>query len=508
MVELGLLALMAALSVGTFFLPHGDSDNDDKDEDTPVEEPQETQAEGDVLDTGAELIDETQTEAEVLDTGAEFKVTQTGVDIQVGADETRSLAVVYFMDTQDDPDDFILTDEARFYLVPEDVDWSGANWENQYLMPDAENEEDELYKYNLSEFEEHYGLELIATVDLKGVSDDVDAPADRIGEVTSNVPISGYYLEAITDGDELVTFLPEDYVELRNGLAQQTVTSDTVATDEADWIYAEGDGLSLDGAGGDDILEADGDDVLIVGGAGDDSIEAAGANSTIIAGSGEDEVISYGGEVRLGGGNDYANPHDGESTVYGGSGDDRIIANEGANVLYGEGGDDRLFVRGEGSVARGGSGDDSIFVGNSAIGYGGAGNDELKLESGGTGDGGAGNDLFTVMNFFHADEGGVVITTGEGQDTIDAAPRSVYGGEADDIYMRITDFDPEEDILQLSSYSSDDEGNAIEIVEAEDGTYTDVRVTYEANYGAEAGIVVIRLDGTPGITEDQIVFAA
>ncbi|MCI5039578.1 MAG: hypothetical protein MRY81_07840, partial [Donghicola eburneus] len=243
MVELGLLALMAGLSLGTFFI---DQDNDGSDSDD------------------ADPVPDTEEEAAA---SAVVNISQNdGVDIQVPEGETRSLAVIYFTDTQDDPEDFVKTDEARFYLIPEDVDWSSVSWETRVEMPDAgpvPEGTQTLYNYNLARFEEHFGLELIATVDLKGVSDEVDSPADRLGGITSNVPIKGYYLEAVTDGDNLGTFLPEDYVELRDGLAQETVTEDTTGSDFAEWFYAETDGLTLDGAGGDDILESAGDQASI-----------------------------------------------------------------------------------------------------------------------------------------------------------------------------------------------------------------------------------------------------
>lgn len=490
MVELGLLALMAALSVGTFFLPHEVSDSGDDDDDTGVDQ-QENQ--------------EDLTEA--AETGATMNVTADGVNIDVGADETRSLAVIYFVDTQDDedPDNFVLTDEARFYLVPEDVDWSAADWDQQYLMPDAENEEDIIDAYDLDTFEERYGLELIGTVDLKGVSNDVEAPADRIGELTSNVQISGYYLEAATDGDYLVSFLPEDYVETRNGLVQQTVTTDTVGTDDLEWFFTEEDGISLDGAGGADILETTGETVTITGGAGDDSIYAEGVDNIIQSGGGDDLIYSGGGELDLGKGDDSAAITTGDATVHGGAGDDSISGSNGLSTFFGESGDDNLSVSGAGSVARGGNGADFLGVRTGATGYGGAGDDHLQVDRGSRAFGGAGNDLFQIWDFLNEDSGPAVITLGEGNDTVEVAARNASGGVADDIYLRITDFDPDEDVLQVGAYNSG-RVDSVEIVEADDGSHTDVRVTYRER-GLTPGIAVIRLDGTPGITEDQILLA-
>lgn len=490
MVELGLLALMAGLSLGTFFM---DQDNDGGDDD------------------GADPVPDTDQEtAETPAASTVVNISQNdGVDIQVPEDETRSLAVIYFKDTQDDPDDFVKTDEARFYLVPEDVDWSSVSWETQVEMPDAgpvPEGTQTLYNYNLPRFEEHFGLELIATVDLKGVSDEVESPADRLGGITSNVPIEGYYLEAVTDGDNLGSFLPEDYVELRDGLAQETVTEDTTGSDFAEWFYAETDGLTIDGAGGDDILESAGDHASIIGGAGDDRIDVTGVDTVIDSGAGDDQVTALGGTFSLGAGDDSARFSGGEILAHGGAGDDTISAYDTDDALiYGETGDDNLNVSGIGAVARGGGGADFVSVNNGAKGYGGTGDDHLSVDSGSTGVGGAGDDLFTVWNFFRDEDGAATVTGGEGADTFDAQVRNAYRGETDDIYMRITDFNPDEDVLQVGVFSSHNAVKSIDIVEAEDGTYTDVMVKYKAYQGIKGGVAVIRLDGTPGITPDQIV---
>lgn len=498
MVELGLLALMAALSVGTFFLPHGDSGSSDTDDDLAVDE---TETE--------------ETAAETAETGAVFNVTEDGVDIQVGEDETRSLAVIYFKDSQDDPDNWFLSDEARFYLVPEDVDWSGVNWETQHQMPGEYETDESIVYYTLKTFEEHFGLELIATVDLLGVSDDVETPAERIGEVTSNVPISGYYLEAVTDGDYLASFLPEDYVEIRNGLAQETVTTDTVGTDDPEWFFSEEDGISVDGAGGADILETTGETVSIIGGAGDDSIDADGLDNFIQSGDGDDVIYAAGGELHLGKGDDKAaitelNPTSnftiGDTTVHGGAGNDTISSGGGDSMstIYGEAGDDNLGLNGEGAVGRGGNGADFLHVSNGATGYGGAGDDRIHVwYSGARAFGGGGDDLFRITNDLHNDDDPTVFTLGEGNDTVEVITDDAYRGEADDIFLRITDFDPDEDVLQVAA---DYAGRvaAIEIVEADDGSHTDVRVTYKEK-GLPPGIGVIRLDGTPGLTADQII---
>ena len=90
-------------------------------------------------------------------------------------------------------------------------------------------------------------------------------------------------------------------------------------------------------------------------------------------------------------------------------------------------------------------------------------------------------------------------------DTFDARVWNARDGEADNIYMTITDFDPTEDVLQVGVFQTGNNVDSIEIVEADDGSYSDVRVTYTPQDGLDPGIAVIRLEGTTGVTADQIV---
>ncbi|MCR8827144.1 hypothetical protein [Pseudosulfitobacter koreensis] len=188
---MGPLMLMAWFS--GLLLHLGDDSENEEDLDTPEEPetPEEPDAE--------------------LDTGASFVRTDDGVELELGDDETGSLAVIYYLDTEDNPDDFIQIDEARFYLVPEGVDWSNASWETRDDVP-GQNESEGPRGYDLEDFEEHFGLELLGTVNLKGVPVDEDDPSNRFGGITANAPVEGYYLEAGTDTDTLISFLPEDFV--------------------------------------------------------------------------------------------------------------------------------------------------------------------------------------------------------------------------------------------------------------------------------------------------------
>lgn len=471
-----------------------------------------------------ETDDETEDPEVVLDTGASFTETEDGVELELGEDETGSLAVFHFTDTQDDPDDFVKVEEARFYLVPEGVDWSDASWETQHLVPGQEEFkeiEGNIHEdYSLEEFENFFGLELLGVVDLK------DADDDDI-DVVSNAPVDGYIVEAVTDGDYLSKFLPEDYVETRNGVPETSVFEDTTGTSGTDWFSADADDLTVNGAGGDDFLETANLNATLIGGGGDDVISSDGENSILRGGAGDDDLTANNANALLQGGDGDdqltisnetvygGNPNDdpvtteGSGTAYGGDGDDYISGRGDAGmVLYGEAGNDRVVASGENVEGFGGTGDDVLSTLNGATVYGGAGNDVLYLDSGTTGDGGDGDDTIHVWNRLHNDDGQVVLSTGDGSDIVDVIVRSPYGGEADDVFLQVTDFDPEQDVLQVGDWGTGNKVGDIEIVEANDGSYSDVRVTYTWTTGADPGTAVIRLDGVTGLTADQIVITS
>jgi Ca2+-binding RTX toxin-like protein len=500
---MGSIALLALLS-GLLLTATLSSDDDDTPIDTP-EEP-ETPVDPDDPDTP---VDPEEPETPP-DTGATFDATEQGVQIELGEDETGSLAVIYYTDTEDsgNPDDYLQVDEARFYLVPEGVDWSSASWETQFDIPGGDSYGGPPSGYELADFEEENGLELLGVVDLLGVPHVSEDPSDRIGEITANAPVAGYYLEANTDGDELVTFLPQDYVVTREGVPELPVFEDTTGTEETDWLSADADGITVDGADGDDILETDNDDVTLIGGLGDDTIEARGDDAIIHGGEGNDMVQANSATVEGGAGDDSLTIVGG--TANGGDGNDQLNGyGEGPNLLRGEAGDDRLYVSGIGSEAFGGAGDDFLNVNNGTTGHGDAGNDTLQVALGGTAFGGDGDDHFTLWNQFRDSDGAAVITGGAGADTIDARVWNAGGGEADDFYLRMTDFDPAEDVLQVGTFQTGNAVDAVELIEAPDGSHTDVRITFTPRSGGSVpGIAVIRLEGTTGMTADQVIITS
>jgi Ca2+-binding RTX toxin-like protein len=113
-------------------------------------------------------------------------------------------------------------------------------------------------------------------------------------------------------------------------------------------------------------------------------------------------------------GNDSLSAGEGDDTAFGGEENDTIGGDTGNDLLFGNQGDDILV---------GGAGDDTL--------YGGLGKDILE--------GGTGKDLFI------GGQGNDSLTGGEGADTF---AFSFFGAENTDT---LTDFDPTEDVIQLSN---------------------------------------------------------
>jgi serralysin len=266
---------------------------------------------------------------------------------------------------------------------------------------------------------------------------------------------------------------------------------------------------SISGLEGDDVIEGLGGNDTITGDAGDDYISGGRGNDVISGGDGDD--VLYGDE-----GNDILAGDGGSDVIFGGSGDDEISGGAGKDRLFGESGDD--FIRGGGGndVIRGDDGDDILVggAGNDRLFggdwdddlYGGAGNDVLI---GGEGydylEGGDGNDLLIGVDpkvgfgIYEID----TLTGGAGSDTFVLGDRDrVYyddldptsSGEFD--YALITDFNPEEDIIQLKGaaefYSLDFYTNRFGAVEA--------ALIYDPGVSARGEVIAILENISPSLT--------
>lgn len=492
-----LIMMLFGLFVGAGLTVGSDTVEDDNLEDT-----------GDQSDNGDETPDEDDPDEndpeDQRDLGATFNRIDTGVTLEAGEDETGRLAVIYYSDSEEGSDGLDYFYEARFYLVPEEVDWSGVNWETQGDIPGSE--ETPNISLDLAAFEEANGLEFLGSVELDGPG----SGDDTIGEIEANRPVESWILKATTDGDDLYSFLPEDYVITQNGIPVTEVTEDTTGSDDFDWLRATEDGLTIDGGGGNDDLEtATGlSDVTLIGGLGDDDIDAlSGSGIVAEGGDGDDNISSLSGSdnsIFGGDGNDRLELS-GSGIAEGGADEDRIVIYGGDESLvgYGGDGDDSLSAQKEATLY-GGTGDDFIGLDNGSVGYGDAGNDRLQVGSGSTAYGGDGDDSFDIWEFH--DNPGSTVTGGAGADSYNLLVRNAANGEGPDPFLTITDFTLGEDTIGIGNWTHGQPATGFEIVEADDGTYTDIRVTFSPSGNQpDDGIAIIRLMGTTGLTASDIV---
>ena len=230
------------------------------------------------------------------------------------------------------------------------------------------------------------------------------------------------------------------------------------------------------------------------------------AGTDIIVGSEEDDSISSnaGVDVVMGeGGDDYIAGGDNSDYLFGGSGDDTIEGGAGVDIIMGGSGDDILRGQGDTDIIRGGSGADTIEGGEGA---------DLLL-------GDSGDDSIT------GGEGGDVIFGGAGADTIDggAGADIIIGGTGDDTLTggtgadtyvfglghgsdTITDFDTDEDTINLSAFGADLSYSDLTITATTDGTGTIITVPGE---DGENNGITITLEGVTStdVTESMFEFS-
>lgn len=473
------------------------------------------------------------TPPEDQDTGATLTTLADGtIDIDVGDDETGSLAVFVYTDTEDDPDNFVQTYEARFYLVPEGVDLPANSQEDSGQIPG--NEDGTQTPYELGDLEAALGLELLGVVDLGTENQGYDAfdPNGLRAElppITANAPLEVFAVEAQTDSDDVVLFVGETTVPTFEGAPRTTVAGDAVGTAATDWFYLpQGvSGGTLDGARGDDLLMTDADGAVLNGQAGDDALIAYADASSLSGGDGQDTLSAYGAGLQVAGGNGNDSfDIGGSGAVDGGPGNDSLSGNGGdvsatfsgfsmtfettaetdaPLILDGADGDDFVTVSGATAEGYGGAGNDFIGVRNGATGYGQTGADTMQIDAGGTAFGGEGNDTLSVWEQHRTEEGTPVLSGGAGTDTFDLRVWNPYGNDPVP-YTTITDFDPAEDILQVGVFQTSGASvSGLTLSEAPDGSYTDVVVGFANTSGLEPGLATIRLEGVTGLSQDSIV---
>ena len=300
---------------------------------------------------------------------------------------------------------------------------------------------------------------------------------------------------AVRNGaDTVLDFGAQGHLTLKGNVINGNENDNTVdGTTRNDLIYGHGGDDTLNGGAGHDTLYGDvdhesvtpGDDTLN-GGAGDDTLYGGAGDDTLTGGEGDDTLTGGAGNDTFvfgpGFGNDTIvdfNPDEDtldisaldaagvERPLATQNGDDTVLdfgdqghltledVNAGRiNTLLG-GGDDVIVgdPLGKDETFYGHAGDDTINgVGGNNTLYGGAGNDAL---GGGTGDdtlyGGTGDD--TLNAGINGDD---KVSGGAGADTF------ILGfvvGDANQIYgfgnQTITDFNPDEDTLDISALEAD-----------------------------------------------------
>jgi Ca2+-binding RTX toxin-like protein len=196
-------------------------------------------------------------------------------------------------------------------------------------------------------------------------------------------------------------------------------------------------------------------DYIVNSGNGDDIVSLAAGDDIVFAGQGNDIVFAAGGD----------------DTVYGGDQADRLLGGTGDDILFGEGDDDTI---------RGGTGSDTIF--------GGQGNDSLA--------GGAGDDTIfggQGLDWMRGGAGNDLLAAGVGKDEMtggSGADRFRLGRGANIELDTITDFNPNEDILQINRSLLPGSGLGNGVLDAADfevvnkiGAGSDAKVVYESSTG-------------------------
>lgn len=465
------IALLALLGLGILALTSdvfgsddgdgsGEIASDDAEDDAPEDELPEEDPETDTPDDA-----EDDTPEEERDTGASVIEEDGVVTVELGEDETGTLAMVMYIDSEDAGIGLAEYHEARLYLVPE-----GAE------IPTGENGDFDgsglPLMFELDDLERSLELELLQSWDLGEVQPTNEEPYFTSSvveppEIRTEDPISYYSIDANTDGDDIVSIEETDGADTSPTVFVVRYTVDGATQELA------ASGGTFGGTDADEMIETEEGNITLRGGEGDDTISI----------------------------------HEGEAI--GGPGDD-VLENDpdgGETVLRGAAGVDHIFARDTDTQAHGGPGDDEIDLFGGAQGLGGDGDDRITLVDGaGLASGDAGDDTL-VASAGTATPGAALMTGGDGADIFVLSPTDPSDAPASG-GVTITDFDPTEDILQVE--------NAEAIL--------DVRITSDANAdrvvvevdveapGNDAGVrsetLTFVLTGSPAVTEDHIVLAA
>ena len=336
-------------------------------------------------------------------------------------------------------------------------------------------------------------LELIASVQNAG---ELDLNADYFTYISPENQSTGTndndVLSGTEDDNEIIGLNGNDFIASRGG------NDNVIAGPGNDLVVAADGNDTVSGGAGSDVLTGGfGDDIILAGDGeldyvngdeGNDYIDGASGIDDLFGGNGNDyiagghdndRIFGETGEDQLYGedGNDDINAGEGNDTIFAGLGNDRVLGGAGNDRILGEDGNDKLDGALGNDIVNGADGDDFLngAEGNDNL-FAGTGNDTLL---GGAGldllVGASGNDLlngedgddvlaavdpFDPVFGFGMDEVDT-LTGGAGSDTFILGDRNTVfyqggGLEPTDLAV-VTDFNPEEDFIELASI--------------EDGTY-------------------------------------
>jgi Ca2+-binding RTX toxin-like protein len=270
---------------------------------------------------------------------------------------------------------------------------------------------------------------------------------------TIEVTIMG---DRIVEGDEYF------FVTLSNPVNAMIVDDTAIASiiDSGHGHGSVGEGETLLGTAGDDVITTRGGADSIDGLAGNDTLIAGGGPDTVHGGEGDDLIVGLGGPDKLYGeaGDDEIVGHGGRDEIEGGTGDDIIYAGGAPDIVDGGPGDDFINAEGGPDQVQGGEGDDVIYGGGGPDTLQGGGGDDVIRGEGGPDllDGGAGSDQL------YGGGGPDQLMGGTGADIL-------KGGSAGDIFKfenldgevdRIVDFS-QHDQIDISAILDIEQGDPI-----------------------------------------------
>ncbi|KIN74086.1 calcium-binding protein [Sulfitobacter guttiformis] len=467
------------------------------------------------VESGTDPVDPVDTE-EVDDRDLGATVTENAdgsIAIELGEDELGSLTALKF-EQRSNGENFDQVFSLGIYLVPAGaeipIDPTGV----------------QLPYDSIEDMISSLGLTELVSFDLGTLGQEGSTQDTRVEppSITSDDPIDiirvpffigdGGEFFVLSEADETLSPFEEAGI-YSIGVELVRTDDDYTGTDGRDFVLAEGAEdaapVRVNGLDGTDVLISNIQGSVLEGGDGNDSLYGPANGNTVLGGAGDDTLfVGAGGTAFGGAGSDSLSG----STNAGGFGYNELFfeqdeAPEDLTVnLYGGAGNDILTLSGMDVNGFGGSGNDTLTVGDGARGFGGSGNDFFGLDAGAVAGGDEGDDTFQYIARvdFRSSEDTVVLTGGAGADRYEFAVSNIFEDQQGE-FLRITDFDPAEDVLVVQDWS----GNDLRFVglrEAPDGSYTDVVATYTAEaegLGNPHVEATIRLEGVTGFSLDQLV---